>query len=189
MIQPRPNQFSWQLFPTDLGWMWLTGAAAGVRGVGIGCETEIEARAHFSRSFPGLKGEMCVEEDWHPVARRTLQQYARGEVVDVSEITHQLPDVTPFQRAVLETVRQIPRGSVCTYGEVARKVGHPGAARAVGTTLARNPLPLIIPCHRVVGASGALTGFSAPRGVALKQVLLDLEQPSVRTPCKTVNVS
>lgn len=184
MHQPRPSQLSWQIFPTELGWMWLAGAASGVRGVGIGCGTEAEARTHFSGWLAGQPGEIAIEEDWHPVACKILQQYARGEVVDVSEITHQLPNVTPFQRTVLETVRQIPRGRVCTYGEVARQVGSPGAARAVGTALARNPLPLIIPCHRVVGASGALTGFSAPRGIALKQILLDLEQTAVCTPCE-----
>lgn len=81
---------------------------------------------------------------------------------------------TPFERIVGEAVRRIPWGETRTYGQVARSVGRPGAARAVGRAMARNRFFLFVPCHRVVGAAG-LGGFSAPGGAALKRRLLELE--------------
>lgn len=79
---------------------------------------------------------------------------------------------TPFRRLVSETVQRIPAGEARSYAQVAREVGSPGAARGVGSVMARNPLPIVVPCHRVVATDGALTGFSAPGGVASKEWLL-----------------
>jgi len=83
-------------------------------------------------------------------------------------------DVTPFQKKVLTALQQIPYGETASYGEIAENIGNPMASRAVGQANARNPIPIIIPCHRVVGSNGTLTGFGG--GVAVKQALLDLEQ-------------
>ncbi len=80
---------------------------------------------------------------------------------------------TPFQRAVWEQIARIPYGTTTTYGQIARGVGRPKAARAVGGANGANPLPIIIPCHRVVGARGALTGYGA--GLTIKASLLQLE--------------
>ena len=77
---------------------------------------------------------------------------------------------SPFQQKVLRTLQALPFGRVTTYGELAARSGSPGAARAVGTAMAKNPLSLVIPCHRVVGASGALGGFSG--GLSNKRTLL-----------------
>ncbi len=84
------------------------------------------------------------------------------------------PVGTPFQLAVWQALGEIPYGETRTYGAIARKLGRPGAARAVGAACGRNPLWLIIPCHRAVGADGALTGYAG--GLALKRRLLDLER-------------
>ncbi len=81
----------------------------------------------------------------------------------------------PFEREVLAALRRIPAGQVRTYGEIARAVGQPGAARAVGTACARNPVPLLIPCHRVVRSDGGLGGYSLTGGVGLKRRLLESE--------------
>jgi prevent-host-death family protein len=86
-----------------------------------------------------------------------------------------LTRVPPFERAVLQTLRRIPPGQVRTYGEIARALGKPAAARAVGTACARNPLPLLIPCHRVVRSDGGLGGYTLRGGVALKRQLLEAE--------------
>jgi len=80
-----------------------------------------------------------------------------------------------FQVDVLRVTLTIPFGSVRTYGEIARELGKPAASRAVGKALAQNPLPILIPCHRVVAASGHLTGFSAADGIVSKAWLLQLE--------------
>ena len=83
--------------------------------------------------------------------------------------------IDPFRRAVYAATREIGPGSTRSYGEVARSIGYPDGARDVGAALARNPFPIIVPCHRVVAANGALTGFSAPGGLATKRRMLELE--------------
>jgi len=87
---------------------------------------------------------------------------------------------TPFQEAVWTELGTIPYRETRSYGEVAAALGKPGAARAVGMACHRNPLPILIPCHRVVGASGNLTGFGG--GLAMKKALLDLESGALRFP-------
>lgn len=86
-----------------------------------------------------------------------------------------LTRVPAFERAVLQALRRIPPGQVRTYGEIARALGKPTAARAVGTACARNPLPLLVPCHRVVRSDGKLGGYSMRGGVVLKRQLLEAE--------------
>jgi O-6-methylguanine DNA methyltransferase len=89
-------------------------------------------------------------------------------------------EVTPFQRKVLQEVKKIPYGETRSYGEIARRIGSPRAARAVGAALHVNPLPLVIPCHRVIGADGSLVGFAS--GVDVKASLLELERRRHVTP-------
>ncbi len=91
-----------------------------------------------------------------------------------------LSQVGPFHRRVLEQLRRIPRGQVRTYRDIAREIGHPGATRAVGTACARNPVPLVIPCHRVVRSDGGLGGYSLRGGVVLKRRLLEQEGVDIR---------
>ncbi len=86
------------------------------------------------------------------------------------------PHGTAFQRKVWRALRNIPYGETVSYGDIAREVGNPQAVRAVGGANARNPIPIIIPCHRVIGSDGALTGFGG--GLKIKQCLLDLERRS-----------
>jgi len=83
-------------------------------------------------------------------------------------------NLTPFQKKVLTTLRRVPYGETISYGELAKNIGNPKASRAVGQANARNPLPIVIPCHRVIGSSGKLTGFGG--GIVMKQRLLDLEK-------------
>lgn len=84
--------------------------------------------------------------------------------------------VPPFTADILRTLlAQVQSGQTVTYGELARLAGHPGKARAVGQAMARNPWPLLVPCHRVLGAGGALIGYTNPHGLDLKALLLALE--------------
>jgi methylated-DNA-[protein]-cysteine S-methyltransferase len=94
---------------------------------------------------------------------------------DVFTLAHDLRSLTPFQRDVLTTVQEVPRGEYLTYGELARRIGKPGAARAVGQALGSNPIPIIIPCHRVLASDGSLGGYSGRGGVRTKEALLRLE--------------
>jgi O-6-methylguanine DNA methyltransferase len=83
---------------------------------------------------------------------------------------------TPFQRQVLDVVATIPSGRKLTYGDVAMRIGKPAASRAVGAAIGSNPWPVLVPCHRVIGAGGKLTGFSAPGGVEAKRRMLEMEK-------------
>ena len=86
-----------------------------------------------------------------------------------------LENVSPFHRKVYKALCKIPAGKTITYAELAKRAGSPGAARAVGTAMAKNPFPIVIPCHRVVAGNGKLGGYSGRGGVATKKALLALE--------------
>ena len=98
-----------------------------------------------------------------------------GSPVDLGFVALDERGIDPLRRAVYAATRTIAAGTTATYGEVARAIGRPDAARDVGVALARNPCPIIVPCHRVVGANGKLTGFSAPGGLETKRRLLGAE--------------
>jgi methylated-DNA-[protein]-cysteine S-methyltransferase len=120
-----------------------------------------------------------VEVGVNPVLDRVvsqLEEYFEGKR-RVFDLPLDLAALTPFRRSVLEVLSEtVPYGATCTYAELARWCGSPRAARGVGRALALNPLPVLIPCHRVVGAHNRLVGYSGGRGIATKQWLLDLER-------------
>ena len=99
----------------------------------------------------------------------------RGEADDLADIPLDLDGFPPFRRRVYEVVRRIPAGETMSYGEVAAAAGSPGAARAVGQAMARNPFPIIIPCHRVLAAGGKTGGFTASGGTDTKLRMLAIE--------------
>lgn len=105
--------------------------------------------------------------------KQQLTDYFRGELRDFS--VKLAPHGTVFQLKVLTALRRIPYGETCSYAELAGAIGHPKAARAVGAANGRNPLPIIIPCHRVIGSAGDLVGFGG--GLPVKRYLLNLEHP------------
>jgi methylated-DNA-[protein]-cysteine S-methyltransferase len=114
-----------------------------------------------------------VEEDAHRTAevRRQLEEYFAGE-----RQTFELslaPEGTPFERTVWTELSRIPYGQTRSYVEIARAIGRPGAARAVGRANGANPIPIVVPCHRVIGANGSLTGFGG--GLDVKSRLLEIE--------------
>ena len=111
-----------------------------------------------------------------PVVRELADQirsFLKGEVADFRLSLIDLEQCSEFQRRVLLAEHKIPRGWVSTYGRIARSLGMPNAARAVGTALSRNPFPIIIPCHRAIRANGELGGFRG--GLSMKRALLELE--------------
>ena len=108
----------------------------------------------------------------HPLAAR-LRSYFAGEPVDFDDVRFELDSATPFRQALADALRRVPRGEVVTYGELAALAGRPGAARAAGTFCARNHLPIVIPCHRVVAAGGL--GSYGSLGLEYKRRLLALE--------------
>jgi methylated-DNA-[protein]-cysteine S-methyltransferase len=105
--------------------------------------------------------------------RSDMERFLAGEPVTLDAGLCDLEQCNPFQRRVLLAEHAIPRGWVSTYGKIARHIGAPGAARAVGTALGRNPFPIVVPCHRAVRANGALGGFRG--GLGMKRRLLEGE--------------
>jgi methylated-DNA-[protein]-cysteine S-methyltransferase len=104
-----------------------------------------------------------------------IQRYLAGSRIDFSSVAIDLPEVSPFYRRVYAAARGVGWGHTATYGQLARRAGSPKAARAVGQALSRNPIPIIIPCHRILAHGSRVGGFSAYGGTRTKQRLLSLE--------------
>jgi len=113
-------------------------------------------------------------EDVRAAAEAITALFA-GEPRDLREVVLDERRLDEFRRQVYAATRQVGPGETASYGDIARAIGQPGAARAVGRALASNPFAIIVPCHRVLAADGALNGFSAPGGIATKRRMLELE--------------
>ncbi|HEV8402533.1 MAG TPA: methylated-DNA--[protein]-cysteine S-methyltransferase [Candidatus Limnocylindrales bacterium] len=133
-------------------------------------------------SLPGARGlRGHPVEDAHDLpafVRRAIEgmrAVLAGAPDDLRDIPIDERGIDDFRCAVYAATRRIAPGETRTYGHIARAIDRPEAARDVGVALSRNPTPIIVPCHRVIAASGALTGFSAPGGIATKRRMLELE--------------
>lgn len=141
---------------------------------------ETLSRLRFMR---GPKGVTEAEPEWKKDAAafrgaaKQLKAYFEGELRDFDLALE--PEGTAFQQTVWTALREIPYGRTISYGELARRIGNPNASRAVGLANGANPIAIIVPCHRVIGANGKLTGFGG--GLDIKQQLLALEQGAVQT--------
>ena len=107
--------------------------------------------------------------------RAALARYEARQDPQWPDLPFDMARLTAFQQAALDELRRIPSGTTRTYGDMAARLDRPGGAQAVGRAMATNPFPLLYPCHRVVGANGAMTGFSGSGGVDMKEYLLRLE--------------
>jgi methylated-DNA-[protein]-cysteine S-methyltransferase len=161
------------LFDTAIGCCGLVWGESGVLALQLPEAAERGARVRLLAAFPD-----APEVAPPPEARAAIDQVTallRGEPADLSGIRLDMTSASPFYRKVYEAARAIPPGSTLSYGEIARRIGSPGAARAVGQALGRNPFPLVVPCHRVLAAGGKPGGFSANGGVGTKLRLLAIE--------------
>lgn len=180
------------VFPSNLGWFAVDWQAAQLHALVFGYANGAEAAGVLLASMHVPAGDsgqrrgadvcwvdigqnpMAASEEIRRFAER-LRAYAGGGRDQLLDIPVALNDATPFQRRVLQQCRRIRYGQTITYGQLAVKAGYPQAARAVGGVMARNRVPLMIPCHRVVGSSGTLRGYSGCGGTAMKRRLLELE--------------
>ena len=182
-VNARPDselQLEMSIFPTNLGWFGILGMGERVSQVTIGHRSAADARAALRSSDAAAEQSGPAKCDWHPQLREGLTRFAAGMHVEFDEIELALPEVTAFRRDVLRRTRQLRYGETVSYGELAARAGHPGAARAVGSTMASNRFPILIPCHRVLAAGGKIGGYSAPQGLDLKQTLLQMEAEVLR---------
>jgi methylated-DNA-[protein]-cysteine S-methyltransferase len=153
-------------FDTELGV-----CAVGWGPIGI---TGVELPSRLTRELRPL-GEGIAIPAFVRVAIDGMVAVLAGERRDLGDIPLDDGRIDPFRRQVYAATRSIAPGTTATYGEIARAIGFPDGARDVGAALSRNPFPIVVPCHRVIAANGALTGFSAAGGLATKRRMLELE--------------
>jgi methylated-DNA-[protein]-cysteine S-methyltransferase len=158
------------VFDTSFGWCGLVGTARGVRRVFLPERSRRRVEKHVREAAGSRPGG---DERLDALARDICDYFDGEREVFAAELD--LTGYPPFYVRVWEQVVCVPYGTTVTYGEIARRCGSPNAARAVGGAMRRNPLPILVPCHRILGSDGGLCGFSATGGLRLKQWMLALE--------------
>ncbi len=165
-VIPLPAGVSWTYILSPIG---PVGLAATPKGV---CRVVLTATPRWANRF--FKREKITHVFPHAFpGGKAIVAYLNGLAADLNAVPLDVSG-TAFQKQVWEAARRIPAGATASYGQIARQIGRPKASRAVGAALGANPVPLLVPCHRVVGATGDLTGFAA--GLDTKRQLLKLEQ-------------
>jgi O-6-methylguanine DNA methyltransferase len=160
-------------FDTSIGTCGIAWNMVGIAGINLPEATPgiLLQRLHerfegATESAPSTKVQRVIKQ---------IQALLSGKAVNFNAVSLDMHGVPEFHQRVYELVRTIPAGSTLSYGEVAQRLGKPGAARAVGQAMGRNPFPIIVPCHRVVAANGKLGGFTASGGSSTKLRLLQVE--------------
>jgi methylated-DNA-[protein]-cysteine S-methyltransferase len=165
-----PTIFYDLLNDTPLGPVWV---AAGPRGL-VAVEYDGSESSFRAYLVKHIQGQAQRSSDEVAVAKEQVRKYLLGQSSKL-ELDVDLSSITPFQRRVLEETRKVPRGQVSTYAEIARRIGNPKAVRAVGQALRRNPIPIVVPCHRVIASDGTLGGYGGSMRSKRKIELLKLE--------------
>jgi methylated-DNA-[protein]-cysteine S-methyltransferase len=161
------------LFGTPIGRCAMAWGPGGILALNLPEETPAETAERVRLRAPGAS-EALPPPEVQLVIEAVVGQLS-GKELDLGWVRLDMEGLPLFHRRVYEVARAIPAGRTLTYGEVARQMGAPRAARAVGQALGRNPFPVVVPCHRVVAAGGGLGGFSAHGGTSTKERLLAIE--------------
>ena len=173
MTSASPTLPAYTVFETNIGSIGLAWSAAGVLRLQL---PEGSAEATRRRLLTGLPGAVAADP---PSAIASviekLKRYAAGTPTDFANVALDLAGIDPFRLAIYRTARALGFGETVTYGELSARAGHPGMARETGQALGRNPVAIIIPCHRVLAAGGRIGGFSAHGGAGTKARLLAME--------------
>lgn len=161
------------IFETKWGYFGLAGTESALCRTCLPGPKRRKTETHLLRDLPAAQ----FDETFFKSLQEQIAAYYEGECVNFGpEIPVSLDGFRTFGASVVKKCRQLQFGQTISYGGLAEKSGNPAAGRAVGSALAKNPLPLIIPCHRVLRTDGNLGGFSAPGGLAVKKRMLQLEQ-------------
>jgi len=164
----------WCVFATLIGPVGLAWTRRGVCRLELGHPGIDKAAAELTKACPGLPTVKKLPPEVAETRDR-IKGLLRGKKDDLRDIPIDLAGSSDFSRKVLRELRKVKPGTVVTYGELAARAGRPGAARAVGRIMGANPVPIIVPCHRCLGADGSLTGFSSAGGTRLKARILFIE--------------
>ncbi len=168
------------LFETALGWLGIAWSDAGVTQL----QLPERDRAATERRLQTRLSNGVESEPPHQIAEivALLKTYASGEAVDFSRTPVDLAGCDPFRHAIYDAARSLSFGETTTYGELATIAGYAGKAQDTGKALGQNPVPIIVPCHRILAAGNKIGGFSAPGGSATKTRLLKMEGVHVGPP-------
>lgn len=161
----------YSIFKTRWGWFGLLGDDDGFRRTCLPLADKEEVLFHLLATIEGAPTQIKTFGD----CQEQVQAYFEGQRIDFGGVTVEVSGLGAFEQAVLRTLRGIRYGQTTDYTDLAARSGRPRAIRAAANAVAKNPLPLIIPCHRILRKDGSLGGFSAPGGVDTKKRLLDLE--------------
>ncbi len=162
------------LFDTAIGTCAIAWGPNGIVGTSLPSKSATTSRAFMKKRFPD-----ATEAPPPPAIQAVIDDIVallQGEKRDLKNAELDLAGIADFHRRAFELARTIPPGEVLTYGEVAKRLGDPGAARAVGQAMGANPFPIIVPCHRVLASGGKTGGFSAPLGLETKMQMLTIER-------------
>ncbi len=159
-------------FGTPLGWMAMVGRGDKLLRLTFGYRSADAAMRALGKELT----RTAIVGIWNTDLVRLVEAFAAGDMVDFRQVLLDLGHLTPFRRKVVLACQKVPYGKSITYGQLAAKAGSRRAARAVGNCMARNEVPLVVPCHRVLPTGGKLGRFSAPGGVRTKRLLLAMEQ-------------
>jgi methylated-DNA-[protein]-cysteine S-methyltransferase len=162
------------LFHTPVGTGAIAWSEDGLVGIQLPERSEAATEARLLRRFPSAGREQPTE----PVAAAiaAIETLLSGEPADLSFVRLDETGIGDFERRVYAVARAIPPGETLTYGEIARRLGDANASRDVGKALGANPWPIVVPCHRVLGADGRIGGFSAHGGIETKVRMLQIEK-------------
>ena len=167
-LMERFEEMNLAVFETRIGWIGVAFSERGLAGIQLPRATRAQTLTNLQRDFPKAAVVAAAPIE----IARELREYAEGTRRQFT-LPLDLSAVKPFQRTVLQVADSIKYGETRTYAWIAREIGNPRAARAVGRALATNPIPIILPCHRVLGSDGSLHGYGG--GLPLKRKLLELE--------------
>lgn len=172
--ESQTQQFALATFKTKLGWVGLLGQCDRLSSIFF-AHPSMKSLMNAVRATNSTPQSV----DWHPSLRELFEAYAEGEVVDFSHVEIFIPHATRFQDKVIFATRRIPYGETASYGDLASRIGHARAARAVGTVMRTNQFPIVVPCHRVLASGGKIGGYSSHAGLDLKRRLLELETAGI----------
>lgn len=169
---PSPQHL---VFETELGFVAIAWSPTGLTHLALPERSRETAERRAARWTAGAAATAEETPAFVSEAVSLIRRYAQGETIDFAALPLDLTGIDPFRRAIYAAALKLGQGEVTTYGELAERAGFPKMARETGAALGRNPLPLVVPCHRILAAGGKIGGFSAPGGTVTKERLLSHE--------------
>jgi methylated-DNA-[protein]-cysteine S-methyltransferase len=184
MSRSPEHNSTYTLIETAIGWIGIAWSEAGLTRLQLPERSEAATERRLLATIVGSAPQRLAGDPPAEIAAviDALRRYAAGEPVDFSGVRVDLAGVDQFRLAIYDAARKLGFGDTTTYGGLAASAGHAGLARETGQALGSNPIPVVIPCHRILAAGGKIGGFSARGGSATKERLLAMEGVRVGPP-------